>query len=147
MTFLEQPKRPTMTARAKFAVAESVVDHCSGSPDFDWGSCCERHDNAFANGPRWRLDRFFVSNVTLGWCIATSKAKLKVAGRIVRVAVGTIYAAATSTVGIAWWIKAKPVASKVEEIARDHIENSSLPSIMPDLPSWADLEEKKRKEH
>lgn len=147
MTFLGQPKKPTMTASLTNAVAESVVDHCSGSPDADWGTCCEGHDRAFELGSRWRLDRFFAANAKLGWCIATSKAKTPVVGRIARFAIGTVYAAATSTVGIAWWIAAKPVASKVEEIARDHIEKSGFPSIMPDLPSWADLEDKKRNEH
>ena len=118
----QPPPKPTLGQRAKRAAAEAVVDHCSGSPDFNFGdTCCKGHDRDFEQGSRWRLDRFFTANARLGWCIATSKAKTPVVGRLARIALGAVYAAATSTVGLAWWIKAKPVASKVEGIAREHI--------------------------
>lgn len=115
-----------LLTKAADAIAEALVDHCSGgAPDGDWGDCCERHDRAYEFGSRWRLDRWLASNVVLGWCIAT-KPSSTAASAVGRGILGLVYTLATSTAGIGWWMASKPIAKRVKSWAKVRIVKAKV---------------------
>lgn len=131
-------------AKAVDAVAEVLTDHCTGFPEGDWTTCCERHDLAYASGARLRLDRKIAADVLLAWCFVTRRPTQTSWWRsglrrplyhALHAVIGFGSLPVTLVVGLWFWARATPIAGPTKRWAAERVaEASARPKAS--VPPW-----------
>ena len=126
------------------AVAEVLTDHCTGFPEGDWQSCCERHDVAYETGSRLRLDRKVVADGRLAWCFATTQPTERCRWHVglrrplyhgLHVLIGIGSLPVTLIAGLWFWARATPIAGPTKRWAHERVaEASARPKTS--VPPW-----------